>query len=47
MLAGGFIVIAFKAKNPGLWLMRCYIADYAEAGLALQILERQADAASI
>ncbi|KAK4227794.1 putative laccase [Podospora fimiseda] len=40
----GFIIIAFKADNPGSWLLHCHIAAHASAGLALQILERQADA---
>ncbi|CAJ2512223.1 Uu.00g052380.m01.CDS01 [Anthostomella pinea] len=42
--ASGFIVIAFKADNPGSWLMHCHIARHASEGLGLQILERQADA---
>ncbi|OCL06707.1 laccase-like multicopper oxidase [Glonium stellatum] len=39
--AGGYLVIAFKADNPGAWLMHCHIAWHASSGLALQILERQ------
>ena len=45
--ANGFVVIAFKADNPGSWLMHCHIARHASEGLALQILERQADADKI
>jgi hypothetical protein len=41
---GGFVVIAFKADNPGTWLMHCHIARHASEGLALQIMERQGDA---
>ncbi|KAF4983400.1 hypothetical protein FZEAL_1129 [Fusarium zealandicum] len=41
---GGFVVIAFKADNPGTWLMHCHIARHASEGLALQIMERQSDA---
>ncbi|KAF7556546.1 hypothetical protein G7Z17_g1344 [Cylindrodendrum hubeiense] len=41
---GGFVVIAFKADNPGIWLMHCHIARHASEGLALQILERQTNA---
>jgi hypothetical protein len=41
---GGFVVIAFKADNPGSWLMHCHIARHASEGLALQIMERQSDA---
>ncbi|KAK1755501.1 multicopper oxidase-domain-containing protein [Echria macrotheca] len=40
----GFIVIAFKADNPGSWLLHCHIARHASAGLGLQILERQKEA---
>ncbi|KAK0752999.1 multicopper oxidase-domain-containing protein [Schizothecium vesticola] len=47
MPASGFIIIAFKADNPGSWLMHCHIARHASGGLALQILERQADAAEM
>ncbi|KAI9699786.1 MAG: hypothetical protein M1836_002821 [Candelina mexicana] len=39
--SGGFVVIAFKADNPGSWLLHCHIAWHASSGLALQILERQ------
>ena len=37
--AGGFLIIAFKADNPGTWLMHCHIAWHASGGLALQIVE--------
>ena len=43
----GFVVIAFKADNPGSWLMHCHIARHASEGLALQVLERQTDADNI
>jgi len=43
----GFIVIAFKADNPGSWLLHCHIAEHASKGLALQILERQQEALAI
>ncbi|KAK0702154.1 multicopper oxidase-domain-containing protein [Lasiosphaeris hirsuta] len=39
----GYIVIAFKADNPGSWLFHCHIPWHASSGLALQILERQDD----
>jgi hypothetical protein len=39
--SGGYLVIAFKADNPGSWLLHCHIAWHASSGLALQILERQ------
>ncbi|OAL67389.1 multicopper oxidase [Trichophyton rubrum] len=41
--SNGFVVIAFKADNPGSWLMHCHIAWHASAGLALQILEDKND----
>jgi Multicopper oxidase len=37
----GYVVIAFKADNPGTWLTHCHIADHASLGLGLQIMERQ------
>lgn len=40
----GYVVIAFKADNPGSWLIHCHIAAHASFGLASQILERQWDA---
>jgi hypothetical protein len=43
----GYVVIAFKTDNPGAWLVHCHIADHASAGLAMQIMERQKDAANI
>lgn len=38
---GGYLVIAFKADNPGAWLVHCHIAWHASGGLALQILENK------
>lgn len=37
----GYIVIAFKADNPGAWLVHCHIAFHISEGLGLQIMERQ------
>jgi len=37
----GYVVIAFKTDNPGVWIVHCHIADHAAFGLALQIIERQ------
>ena len=37
----GFVVIAFKADNPGAWLLHCHIAFHASSGLALQMLENR------
>ncbi|KAF2261560.1 hypothetical protein CC78DRAFT_561712 [Lojkania enalia] len=35
----GYLIIAFKVDNPGVWLMHCHIAWHASSGLAMQILE--------
>ncbi|KAH0565296.1 hypothetical protein GP486_001316 [Trichoglossum hirsutum] len=43
----GYVVIAFKTDNPGAWLVHCHIAYHAAWGLAMQIMERQADARKI
>ena len=36
----GFVVIAFRADNPGAWLIHCHIVWHASSGLAMEILER-------
>ncbi|KAI9845232.1 MAG: hypothetical protein M1837_004987 [Sclerophora amabilis] len=38
---GGYIVIAFKTDNPGVWLLHCHIAWHASSGLAFQVLENK------
>lgn len=40
----GYVVIAFKADNPGAWLVHCHIAVHAWWGLGMIIMERQKDA---
>ena len=40
----GYVVIAFKADNPGAWLIHCHIAFHITEGLGIQIMERQSDA---
>ncbi|CAF9923127.1 MAG: hypothetical protein ALECFALPRED_002306 [Alectoria fallacina] len=40
---GGYLAIAFRPDNPGVWLLHCHIAWHASSGLAMQILERQND----
>ncbi|KAF4456524.1 hypothetical protein F53441_1356 [Fusarium austroafricanum] len=39
--AGGYLIVAFRAENPGSWLFHCHIAWHASNGLALQIMERE------
>jgi Multicopper oxidase len=41
------VIIAFKADNPGAWLVHCHIATHISAGLGLQIMERREDAQKI
>lgn len=41
LYAGGYLALAFKLDNPGVWLVHCHIAWHASSGLALQIIERQ------
>ncbi|KAJ9138645.1 Multicopper oxidase [Pleurostoma richardsiae] len=37
--AGGYIAVAFRPDNPGVWLVHCHIAWHASAGLGLQIIQ--------
>ena len=39
--AGGYMLLAFPADNPGLWVMHCHIAWHASQGLSVQFLERK------
>ncbi|KAK4099249.1 multicopper oxidase [Parathielavia hyrcaniae] len=39
--ASGFVIIAFKADNPGAWIIHCHIAFHASSGLGLQIIENK------
>jgi FtsP/CotA-like multicopper oxidase with cupredoxin domain len=41
--AGGYIVIAFPADNPGAWLMHCHIPFHISGGLGVQFLERPSE----
>jgi len=43
----GYVVMAFKADNPGAWLVHCHIAFHIAGGLGLQILEDQQAAAKL
>ena len=43
----GYVAIAFKADNPGAWLVHCHIAFHISEGLGMQIMERQSDANAI
>ncbi|KAJ5614392.1 hypothetical protein N7528_008046 [Penicillium herquei] len=37
--SGGYLMIAFKTDNPGVWLMHCHIGWHVEEGFALHFLE--------
>ncbi|KAF2018573.1 multicopper oxidase [Aaosphaeria arxii CBS 175.79] len=37
----GYLLMAFPADNPGLWVMHCHIAWHASQGLSVQFLERK------
>ncbi|CUS09849.1 unnamed protein product [Tuber aestivum] len=39
----GYMVIAFKTDNPGVWLLHCHIAWHVSGGFALQFVERKAE----
>ncbi|KAK3379063.1 multicopper oxidase-domain-containing protein [Lasiosphaeria ovina] len=39
--AAGYIIVAFKADNPGTWAFHCHIAFHASSGLAMQIVENK------
>jgi hypothetical protein len=39
----GYLVIAFKADNPGTWLMHCHIGFHQSLGLALQFVAQQSE----
>ncbi|KAF3015102.1 Laccase-1 [Neopestalotiopsis sp. 37M] len=42
MLPGfGYIVIAFKADNPGNWIFHCHIAWHVSGGLSADFMERR------
>ncbi len=43
----GYVIIAFKADNPGPWLIHCHIAFHISKGLGMQIMENQAGAFDI
>lgn len=41
--AGGYLILAFPADNPGAWLMPCHIAWHASQGLSMEFLERKTE----
>ncbi|TID17143.1 laccase-like multicopper oxidase [Venturia nashicola] len=41
--AGGYLIVAFPADNPGAWLMHCHIPFHISGGLGVQFLERPSE----
>ena len=37
--AGGYVVIAFEANNPGFWIMHCHIEEHLLDGMAILVQE--------
>jgi FtsP/CotA-like multicopper oxidase with cupredoxin domain len=44
--AGGYLLMAFPADNPGMWIMHCHIAWHASQGLSMQFMERRGEISS-
>ncbi|KAF2842542.1 multicopper oxidase [Patellaria atrata CBS 101060] len=43
----GYLVMAFPADNPGIWLMHCHIGYHTLQGFGLQIVERKSEIRSL
>lgn len=41
--ANGYLVMAWKTDNPGIWLMHCHIGWHTSMGFAVQFLERASE----
>lgn len=41
--ANGFIVLRFKAENPGVWFFHCHVDWHLEQGLAITLVEAPLD----
>jgi FtsP/CotA-like multicopper oxidase with cupredoxin domain len=41
--ADGYLLMAFPADNPGMWIAHCHIAWHASQGLSMQFGERYSD----
>ncbi|OOQ84990.1 hypothetical protein PEBR_30893 [Penicillium brasilianum] len=38
--AGGYLVLAFRTDNPGVWLLHCHVGWHLEQGFAVSIVEQ-------
>lgn len=47
LLPGGYLLMAFPADNPGMWIMHCHIAWHASQGLSMQFMERKSEIAGV
>lgn len=45
--ANGWLALAWITDNPGAWIMHCHIAWHADEGFALQLVERETEAATL
>lgn len=45
--SGGYLYLAWKTDNPGVWLMHCHIGWHTIEGFALQFIERETEIAGI
>ncbi|KAI0129781.1 laccase-1 [Xylariales sp. AK1849] len=45
--ANGYLVVAFKADNPGNWLFHCHIAWHVSGGLSADFMERRDEQADL
>ncbi|KAH9870311.1 hypothetical protein IAQ61_005785 [Plenodomus lingam] len=43
----GYMLMAFPADNPGMWIMHCHIAFHASQGLSMQFMERKGEIQSV
>ncbi|KPM35398.1 Laccase-2 [Neonectria ditissima] len=41
--ASGYLVMAWKTDNPGVWLMHCHIGWHTSEGFAVQFIERRSE----
>ena len=44
---GGYMLMAFPADNPGMWIMHCHIAWHASQGLSMQFMERRGEISGV
>ncbi|KAI1340237.1 multicopper oxidase [Xylariaceae sp. FL0016] len=45
--SSGYLVLAFQADNPGVWLMHCHIGWHTSEGFAMQFVERASEIPSL